>query len=117
MSAKTSFLLRTLLRDARGAGPKPKPDHADREHEARECRRPQVKGAEETRDDRDLDSLQRHHAADCCGLSDDEMRELADYYAKLPPGSPPTAAGPARHARGEKIATEGIPSYYGSVSP
>jgi cytochrome c553 len=43
-------------------------------------------------------------------LSDAEMRELAGYYAKLPASSPPATADPVRRARGEKIATEGIPS-------
>jgi cytochrome c553 len=28
----------------------------------------------------------------------------------MPPGPPPLAADPARHARGQEIATEGIPS-------
>lgn len=44
-------------------------------------------------------------------LSDREMRKLADYYAKLPAGPPPsTATDAARRARGQQIATEGIPS-------
>jgi cytochrome c553 len=49
------------------------------------------------------------------GLSDQEMRELARYFAGLPPGPPSVRAADARAeatiARGEEIAHRGIPAH------